>query len=111
MDYDQTEIATNYDRARALAPDTARLWLNLLSTYIDQSSMSRVIDLGCGTGRFSKLLAAPFGVQVIGIDPSYKMIEQARNKPTTGNPEYRLGAAEAIPLPDGCADLVFMSNV
>jgi len=43
MDCDQTEIATNYDRARALAPDTARLWLNLLSTYIDQSSM-RVID-------------------------------------------------------------------
>jgi cyclopropane fatty-acyl-phospholipid synthase-like methyltransferase len=28
--------------------------------------MSLVIDLGCGTGRFSELLAAHFGVQVIG---------------------------------------------
>src|ERR1700730_5538237 len=25
MDYDETEIAANYDRARALAPETARL--------------------------------------------------------------------------------------
>jgi hypothetical protein len=25
MDYDKTEIATTYDKARALAPETARL--------------------------------------------------------------------------------------
>jgi ubiquinone/menaquinone biosynthesis C-methylase UbiE len=111
MDYDQTEIAANYDRARALVPETARLWQDLLSTYIDRRSISLVIDLGCGTGRFSSLLAAHFGVEVIGIDPSRKMIEQARCKPATANVGFRRGLAEAIPLSDGCADLVFMSNV
>jgi ubiquinone/menaquinone biosynthesis C-methylase UbiE len=111
MDYDKTEIAATYDKARALAPETARLWRDLLSAHIDRAAISLVVDLGCGTGRFSELLAAHFGVQVIGIDPSHKMVDQARRKPATGNVVYRQGLAERLPLPDDCADLVFMSMV
>jgi SAM-dependent methyltransferase len=111
MDYDQTEIASTYDKARALAPETARLWQDLLAVHIDQSTISLVIDLGCGTGRFAELLAAHLGVQVIGIDPSHKMVEQTRRKPATGKVTYRQGSAEALPLPNDCADLVFMSQV
>jgi len=111
MDHDQTDIATSYDKARALAPETRQLWQDLLSAHIDRSAVSLIIDLGCGTGRFSELLAAHFEAQVIGIDPSRKMVDQARLKPTTGNVVYRQGAAEALPLPDACADLVFMSMV
>jgi ubiquinone/menaquinone biosynthesis C-methylase UbiE len=101
MDYDETEIATSYDNARALAPETLRLWQDLLSVHIDRAAISLVIDLGCGTGRFSELLAAHFGVQVIGIDPSQKMLDQARRKPAAGNVVYRQAAAEALSLPDG----------
>src|SRR6266478_6272377 len=111
MDYDQTDIATSYDKARALAPETRQLWQDLLSAHIDRSAVSLIIDLGCGTGRFSELLAAHFEARVIGIDPSRKMVDQARLKPATGNVVYRQGAAEALPLPDACADLVFMSMV
>jgi len=66
MDYDKTEIAATYDKARALAPETVRLWQDLLSVDTDRAAVSLVIDLGCGTGRFSGLLAAHFGVRVIG---------------------------------------------
>src|ERR1700674_2653603 len=111
MDYDKTDIATNYDKARALTPETLRLWRDLLSVNIDRAAISLIIDLGCGTGRFSELLATHFGVEVIGIDPSQKMVDQARRKPATGSVVYRQGSAEALPLPNGCADLVFMSNV
>jgi ubiquinone/menaquinone biosynthesis C-methylase UbiE len=111
MDYDQTDIATSYDKARALAPETRQLWQDLLSAHIDRSAVSLIIDLGCGTGRFSELLAAHFEARVIGIDPSRKMVDQARLKPATGNVVHRQGAAEALPLPDACADLVFMSMV
>jgi ubiquinone/menaquinone biosynthesis C-methylase UbiE len=111
MDYDQTDIATSYDKARALAPETRELWQHLLSGHIDRRAVSLIIDLGCGTGRFSELLAGQFEARVIGIDPSRKMVEQARLKPATGNIVYQQGAAEALPLPDACADLVFMSMV
>jgi len=95
---------------RALAPETLRLWQDLLSAHIDRAAISLVIDLGCGTGRFSEVLAAHFGVHVIGVDPSEKMVDQARRKPATGNVDYRQGTAEALPLPDGCSDLIFMST-
>jgi ubiquinone/menaquinone biosynthesis C-methylase UbiE len=111
MNYDKTEIPTTYDKARALAPETLRLWQDLLSVQIGRAEMSLVIDLGCGTGRFSELLAAHFGAQVIGIDPSLKMLEQARRKPVVGSVVYLRGLAEALPLVDGCGDLVFMSMV
>ena len=111
MDYDQTDIAASYDRARALAPETRALWQDVLSADISPHSVSLVIDLGCGTGRFSELLAAHFGARVIGIDPSRKMIDAARGKPATGQVAYEHGSAEALPIPDACADLVFMSMV
>jgi ubiquinone/menaquinone biosynthesis C-methylase UbiE len=111
MDYAETQIATSYDAARALAPETLRLWQDLLSVQIEKAAISLVIDLGCGTGRISELLAAHFGVRVIGIDPSRKMLDQARRKPAVGSVVYRQAAAEALSLPDGCGDLVFMSMV
>ena len=111
MDYDQTDIAASYDKARALMPKSARLWKDLLSVHVDRRKMSLLIDLGCGTGRFTYLLAAHFRVRVIGIDPSSKMIEQARRKPARGDLTFRQGSAEALPLTDGCADLVFMSMI
>jgi ubiquinone/menaquinone biosynthesis C-methylase UbiE len=104
MDYDKTEIAATYDQARALAPETVRLWQDLLSVHIDRAAISLVIDLGCGTGRFSELLAAHFGVQVIGIDPSQKMVDQARRKPATGSVDYRQGSAEARAKSGAAAD-------
>jgi ubiquinone/menaquinone biosynthesis C-methylase UbiE len=111
MNYDKTDIPATYDKARALSPETRRLWQDLLSVHVDQAEISLVIDLGCGTGRFSELLAAHFGVQVIGIDPSLKMLDQARRKPAIGNVVYCQGLAEAVPFRDGCTDLVFMSMV
>jgi ubiquinone/menaquinone biosynthesis C-methylase UbiE len=98
MDYDKTEIPTTYDKARALAPQTRRLWQDLLSVHIDRAAVSLIIDLGCGTGRFSELLAGHFAAQVIGIDPSLKMLDQARRKLTSDNVAYCQGLAEALPL-------------
>jgi ubiquinone/menaquinone biosynthesis C-methylase UbiE len=57
------------------------------------------------------MLAQRFGGQIIGIDPSERMVQQARRKPNPGNISYWKASADALPLSDGCADLVFMSMV
>ena len=111
MDYDAYDIAEIYDRARALLPATALLWQELLADYIDPGAPPLILDLGCGTGRFSELLARRFGGQVIGIDPSERMVQQARRKPNPGNISYWKASAEALPLSNDRADLVFMSMV
>ena len=111
MDYDQSGIATTYDEARALTPARRRHWQRLLSAHVDRAAISLVVDLGCGTGRFSEMLATELGARVIGLDPSEKMIDQARRKPAASPVVFGRASAHELPLPEGCVDLVFMSQI
>lgn len=63
----------------------------------------RALDVGCGEGRFCRMLRAG-QVEAIGIDPTEALIAEARNQDTTG--DYRLGRAEALDFPDAAFDLV-----
>jgi trans-aconitate methyltransferase len=38
----------------------------LLSAHVDRTAISLVVDLGCGTGRFSEMLAAELDARVMG---------------------------------------------
>jgi ubiquinone/menaquinone biosynthesis C-methylase UbiE len=111
MDYDATEIAANYDRGRNHGPEVMDQWMNTISRYVEAANVRSILDLGCGTGRFSETLAEHFNARVIGVDPSSKMLEQARNKQVDKRVRYEPGSGEAIPLPDQSVDLVFISMV
>lgn len=111
MDYDNSSIATTYDEARALTPVRQRRWRDLLSAHVHRGAISLVVDLGCGTGRFSEVLAAEFAARIIGLDPSQTMIDQARRKLAAGKIKFGRATAHQLPLASGCADLVFMSQV
>jgi ubiquinone/menaquinone biosynthesis C-methylase UbiE len=111
MDYDLTTIPAGYDLARGHTPEVLDLWMNAIASCVGQGSIRIVLDLGCGTGRFSQALASRFAADVIGVDPSAKMLEQAQAKHHSSRVRYALGRGEEIPLPDRSVDLVFMSMV
>jgi ubiquinone/menaquinone biosynthesis C-methylase UbiE len=111
MDYDATDIAIAYDLGRSHGPEILDLWMSTVSSYVEKRAITRILDLGCGTGRFSEALAVHFDAEVIGIDPSKKMLEQARSKQRDRRVRYQVGRAEAIPLPDESVDLVFISMI
>lgn len=111
MDYDATTLPAEYDRARGHSPEVLDLWMDTVARYAGRETLSRILDLGCGTGRFADALASRFGATVIGVDPSRKMLEQARSKPVEGRVRYLRASGEAVPLRDGAADLIFMSMV
>ncbi|HSR79482.1 MAG TPA: methyltransferase domain-containing protein [Hyphomicrobiaceae bacterium] len=108
MDYDQTTMPATYDAARGYAPDVLRLWLDRVAAHAPPVPQV-ILDIGCGTGRFTHPLAERFQACVIGIDPSLKMLEAARSKPSSGRVEFSRASAEELPIEDGSADLVFMS--
>ena len=54
----------------------------------------RVLDIGCGEGRFSRLLAG-LGAEVTGVDLTEPLLERAR-KLTTDSEAYVLGDAENL---------------
>ena len=72
---------------------------------------SVIIDLGCGTGRFSGALAEIFDANVLGVEPSAKMIERARAKHTDVRLRFLEAPGEALPVDDSSIDMVFMSMV
>lgn len=109
MNYDLTKIPAAYDRCRDHGPEVLNLWMNAIQARLEREPISRILDLGCGTGRFSESLAIRFDAEVIGVDPSIKMLDIARRKAHDGRVQYMQGAAEAIPLPSSSVDMIFIS--
>jgi ubiquinone/menaquinone biosynthesis C-methylase UbiE len=109
MDYDKTEIASVYDRARALSTQQLQRWLDLVARDARPAPGALIVDLGCGTGRFCKPLAERFSARVIGVEPSAKMLEEARRKTGSDRVEFHRAGGERIPLVAGTVDVVFMS--
>jgi SAM-dependent methyltransferase len=66
----------------------------------------RLVDLGCGPGSAVRF-AAGRCAQVTGIDPAPVMLDVARRLTRSRNVAYAEGAAEAVPLPDAAADVVW----
>lgn len=71
----------------------------------------RVLDLGCGDGRFA-LGVASFAASVEGLDPDEEGIAAARKaarKAGARNVRFAVGAAQLLPHPDGAFDVVILS--
>jgi len=70
----------------------------------------RVLEVACGTGRFTVMLAER-GADVVGMDISEAMLEQGRRKARTAGVEETLsfmqGDAGRLPFPDDHFDAVF----
>jgi ubiquinone/menaquinone biosynthesis C-methylase UbiE len=75
----------------------------------------RVLDLGTGTGFVALALAERYPeAEVVGIDLSPAMIEEARRKAPpelAGRVRFEVGDASALDCPDGGFELVVLSNM
>ena len=71
----------------------------------------RVLDVGCGDGRFA-LGVAPFAASVDGLDPDPESIAGAKRsarKSRARNVRFRVGAAQSLPFREGAFDVVILS--
>ncbi len=75
----------------------------------------RILDLGTGTGVVALALAQRYpAAEVVGIDLSRAMIDEARRKLTpelAGRVRFEVGDASALASPDGAFELVVLSNM
>jgi ubiquinone/menaquinone biosynthesis C-methylase UbiE len=96
--------------------DVARAYKQLTYAMLEPTPTQTLLDIGCGTGDDVIALAALVGPngEVVGIDSSHTMIEEARRRTATTTASVRFAKANAYELPfvsatfDGCrADRVF----
>jgi ubiquinone/menaquinone biosynthesis C-methylase UbiE len=103
-------FADQFDRGRELSTAKQVLWLGLFEKYLGLGKSSRVLDVGCGTGRFSILIANHFECSVVGIDPSASMLTKARAK-CPKKAEWLRGMGEAMPFSESAFDICLASQV
>ena len=63
----------------------------------------RALDVGCGEGRFCRMLRAR-SIPVVGIDPTEALLTVARSRDPGG--DYQVARAERLPFADASFDLV-----
>lgn len=109
--YQSGEVADDYDFHRWGSPQRARRnrakWKTILAALARTEGVGTILDLPCGTGRFTDRLVE-CGYEVIGSDISFEMMQQASDR--IGAMKGLLGFvradAEHLPLPDSSVDCI-----
>ena len=86
-------------------------FISLLLDYLGARAGANVLDVGCGSGFLSRLLARHLdNVTVTGIDPDGQLLYAAQSllERETLPTKIQLGQGDAyrLPFPDGTFDLV-----
>jgi SAM-dependent methyltransferase len=108
MDYDKTSIPAVYDAGRGYDAAVLDRWLDVISRSVPKDAVCEIVDIGCGTGRYSGALGSHFDAQVVGVDPSENMLAEARKK-APQRVRHERAPAESLPLEDASVDMAFMS--
>jgi len=79
-------------------------YLEMLPTF-KLPSEARVLDLGCGAGAYSRVLAKS-GLRVVGVDYAWRVAVQARQRATTTTVDFLSADATCLPFADARFDHV-----
>lgn len=109
---DKRQVAASFSRAAATYDAVAELQRgvgdSLLARLPADLAVRRWLDLGCGTGHFSRVLARRFAeAEGLAVDIAEGMLRHAREH---GGAQHFIGGdAERLPLRGECCDLLFSS--
>jgi SAM-dependent methyltransferase len=94
-------VAAEYERWRPDYPEEALRWAE---SELGLRPGARVLDVGAGTGKLTRVLVA-LGFEVVAVEPGGPMLEQLRL--AVPRAEAIEAPAESIPLPDENVEAAF----
>jgi SAM-dependent methyltransferase len=85
--------------------DFGRRWVldGPMLNHIRGRGFSRALDVGCGEGRFCRMMQAE-GIATVGIDPTAALVHRARSLDPDG--DYRIAYGESFEVEENVFDLV-----
>ncbi|WP_339464450.1 malonyl-ACP O-methyltransferase BioC [Pseudomonas sp. EA_65y_Pfl2_P74] len=109
---DKRQVAASFSRAAASYDSVAELQRDVGTQLLRRLPVdfrpTRWLDMGCGTGYFTRALAERFfASHGLALDIAEGMLDHAR--PLGGAEHFIAGDAERLPLQDSTCDLIFSS--
>jgi ubiquinone/menaquinone biosynthesis C-methylase UbiE len=103
--------ASHYDKYRPSYPAEAVDKL-LKNVGIAGVQNARIVDLACGTGKFTELLAArPENYEIVGVEPHQEMREELIKKDLGSRVKVVTGDACNMPIEEGWGDALIAAQV
>lgn len=99
-------VADVYESARPEYPSAAVAWL--LEPVLESGGRPLVADVGAGTGKLTRIIAAAAGCDAVAVDPDPAMLDALRVA-VPGVPAH-VGTAESLPLEDESVDAVLLGQ-
>jgi ubiquinone/menaquinone biosynthesis C-methylase UbiE len=107
---DYSLAADVYEKGRVLSAEDLGRWKAAVGNYVEPSQTS-VLDLGAGTGIFTRAWSSWRARRVIACEPSSAMRREATRAGWPPGAALVAGRAEQIPVLAGVADVVWLSTV
>ncbi len=101
------QFAHEHGEYDVLAESAYRRILDVMAATVQPAAGERCVDLGCGTGAFTRRLGR-FQLDLVGVDISPQSIARATE---LGGAVYLTGDINTCPLPAASCDLAVMSGV
>jgi ubiquinone/menaquinone biosynthesis C-methylase UbiE len=112
----ETKVREQYNQMAAVYDQRWNTYvvntLSFLKTWAQLSPLATVLDVGCGTGEFERLVLADHPTQkIVGVDISEKMLAIAKQKlHAYPNVSFQIARASVLPFANDSFDVIVSAN-
>jgi ubiquinone/menaquinone biosynthesis C-methylase UbiE len=106
-----SQIAQYYDKVRIQSPDYLDYWSEKIKECGKISSNSLVLEIGCGTGRFTFPVLKKSQALIYAVEPSDEMLSKAKEKYPQERIVWIKGEVEKLPFCSNSFDCAYMTFV
>lgn len=104
-----SNITPRYDQGREF--EKKAQWIEEIDRHTSIGANDWVLDAGSGTGLLAIQFARQIHGRVLGLEPSWAMLQQAVDKKSPANLSWTQGISETLPLADETLKAIFLSQV
>jgi ubiquinone/menaquinone biosynthesis C-methylase UbiE len=104
-----SKITPYYDQGREFEKNQS--WIEEINQHASIGKDDWVLDAGSGTGLLAVQFAEQITGRVLGLEPSWAMLQQALRKQQPANLGWLQGMSETLPLANNTFRVVFLSQV